>query len=248
MTDIDLLTLNIWGGEKSAELADFLHDMRLTRIFCFQEVFSLQQQPKPHYKEGNCPDIFEKISTVLPDHKGVFCPLFQGGYGLAVFVKKDIQIMHHGLHWIYINNDDKCDLVLRSRCLQWLTLSFKKHVFTIFNIHGLVNRQGKLDAAERFEQLANIETFAALHNHPVILAGDFNISLNTDFISKIEDGRINLIKKYNIKSTRSSLYSGHDRYADYIFLPNACKESDFAVKGDVVSDHLALYCNFSFDK
>ena len=36
--------------------------------------------------------IFEKIQKILPSHRGIFTPQLEKGFGLAMFIKKDINI------------------------------------------------------------------------------------------------------------------------------------------------------------
>ena len=55
----------------------------------------------------------------------------------------------------------------------------------------------------------------------------------------------NLIAEFGITSTRSSLYTKPLRFADYMFVSNGIEVKDFKVLPDEVSDHLALYLEFS---
>ena len=57
-----------------------------------------------------------------------------------------------------------------------------------------------------------------------------------------------LIKEYNITSTRSKLYNKHEKpvlYADYIFTSSEIEINDFNILSDVVSDHLPLLLDFN---
>ena len=142
---------------------------------------------------------------VLSNHQGVCCPLFRDGYGLATLVHKSITITDYGSHWIYVAQDTHVAGIDPSRCLQWLTLSGDDQMVTVFNIHGLTDKTGKRDADKRFLQLSNIQNFVATFDHPVILAGDFNVTLKSQFIRDLEKTHINLVSKYHIQSTRSSI-------------------------------------------
>jgi len=58
----------------------------------------------------------------------------------------------------------------------------------------------------------------------------------------------NLIKDYDITSTRSKLYTKHKKpvlFADYIFTSPEIEVRDFKVLPDVVSDHLPLLLDYS---
>lgn len=54
----------------------------------------------------------------------------------------------------------------------------------------------------------------------------------------------NLIKKYDVKSTRSSLYTKENKYADFVFTSPEIKINDFKVLQDEISDHLPLLLDF----
>jgi len=74
--------------------------------------------------------------------------------------------------------------------------------------------------------------------------GDFNLLPETESLRIIENGMENLVKDYNVQSTRTSLYTRHEisgKFADYIFLSPSIKVKDFKVLPDEVSDHTALF-------
>jgi endonuclease/exonuclease/phosphatase family metal-dependent hydrolase len=81
-------------------------------------------------------------------------------------------------------------------------------------------------------------------NHRVILVGDFNLLPDTESLTIVADGMKNLIKDYEIVSTRSKLYTKHEKpvlFADYIFATSDMEIKTFKVLQNVVSDHLPLY-------
>jgi len=64
-------------------------------------------------------------------------------------------------------------------------------------------------------------------------------------LNMFEDfGMKNLIKEFNIPSTRSSHYKKPERFADYTFVSKDIKVNQFRVLSDEVSDHLAMYLDF----
>ena len=60
----------------------------------------------------------------------------------------------------------------------------------------------------------------------------------------IEEGMINLIKKYNIASTRTSYYLKQERFADYILITPDIAVKQFCILPDEVSDHAPMYIEF----
>lgn len=60
----------------------------------------------------------------------------------------------------------------------------------------------------------------------------------------VRDIDCNLIKKYNISSTRSNYYKKQDKFADYVFVSNGINISKFKILSDQVSDHLPIMLEF----
>lgn len=50
-----------------------------------------------------------------------------------------------------------------------------------------------------------------------------------------------LIKEYGITSTRTSLYTKPNKFADYVFVSRGIKIIDFKILPDEVSDHTPLF-------
>lgn len=240
-----ILSLNIWGGKKKTILLNFFKQQKSVDIICLQEVFSAHQSPLPQYEDEDSTDIFENISDLLPQHKGIFCPIIDRSYGLCILIKKSHIVTDHGRHQIHQCQKSATHGPFHDRYLQWVTINTAHYTYTVFNIHGLVNGQGKGDATERIKQIHAILAFAQEFPHPVLLAGDFNITLNTTCIDIIEKTYQNLIREYGVLSTRSHFYAKPDRFSDYIFLPKAWHCQEFAVPELTISDHLPLQCTFS---
>ena len=86
------------------------------------------------------------------------------------------------------------------------------------------------------------------YDMPSIVVGDFNLLPNTKSIEMISKKMINLIEKYNIKSTRPKFDDGLDKgnlVCDYIFVNDKVIVNDFKVIDTNISDHLPLILEFS---
>ena len=82
---------------------------------------------------------------------------------------------------------------------------------------------------------------------PVIIVGHVNLLPETDSIKILNNKLINLIDKYNIKSTRPIFDDGLDKgniVCDYIFVNNKVKINNFKVIDSKVSDHLPMILDF----
>lgn len=238
------MTLNIWGGHVKNPLLDFINTHQKTDIFCLQEVY----KNAPHKfstddKEASL-DIFSDIQKLLPDHRGFFKPIIEDWYGICLFIKNEINIKDEGDIRIYENPNYLGRGPTHSRILQWIECSFNQKNFTILNIHGLWNGQGKTDAPERIEQSRRIRKFMDKTTTPIILCGDFNLRPETESMGILNLGMTNLIQIHNITSTRTSLYSKAEKFADYILTSPGITIRNFKVLPDEVSDHAPLLLDF----
>lgn len=70
---------------------------------------------------------------------------------------------------------------------------------------------------------------------------DLNVLPETESLKILEKDLKNLIKEYNITSTRSSLYPKENKFADYVLVSPEIKVLDFKVLPDTISDHAPFY-------
>lgn len=89
----------------------------------------------------------------------------------------------------------------------------------------------------------------SFHKGGKVLCGDFNLLPQTKSIAMLEGRMRNLIKEYNIKTTRSKLNPYHgtpteQHFADYVFVSEDIKVLDFKVPEAEVSDHLPMILEF----
>lgn len=237
-------------------MVDFLEKYRLgTDIFCFQEMF----KNEGGVRNANSEKIatFSNIKNILPDFNGYFEDyVAPGNYnkeGLAIFVKKNIETKDNGEIFIYnppnigLSNDDPASLW---RNLQYIKCGFGGKEFLIANMHGLFDfatRSHKSDIPERIEQSRRAKAFLDKHNCPKILCGDFNLWPDTESLKILEKGMVNLIKKFDIYSTRSEFFKHENRFADYVLASKDIKVNNFQVLPETVSDHLSLCLDFDVD-
>ena len=116
----------------------------------------------------------------------------------------------------------------------------------IINIHGCWNKDKK-DDDRTILQTEKILSHIR-YDIPSIVVGDFNLLPNTKSIEMLSKDMINLIEKYDIKSTRPKFDDGLDKgnlVCDYIFVNNKVKVNDFKVINTNISDHLPLTLDFS---
>lgn len=115
----------------------------------------------------------------------------------------------------------------------------------IINVHALWNKDKIGD--NRTIMQSDFILSKIRNDIPCIVLGDFNLLPNTESIKMIDEKMINLIKEYNIKSTRPTFDDGLDKgnhVCDYIFVNDKVKVNDFKVINNNISDHLPLILDF----
>ncbi len=249
-----ILALNAWGGRVYRPLINYILQLGPEMdIFCLQEIFH-----QAHGKEGVlmteelCPalNLLTDLRDALPEHANFYHPHLSDFWGLSIFAKKSLPVTGHGEKYIYHSNGYNRELENQghtARSLQFVTTLCNDREVTVINLHGLWNGQGKEDTDERIEQSQKIISFAQTLTTDYVICGDFNLSPNTVSLKMIEEQLPvrNLIREYDIPSTRTSLYAKENRFADYAFVSEGIKVKKFKVFPDEVSDHCALYLNIA---
>lgn len=236
---MEIITLNTWGGRVKESLMDFFAKNKSIDIFCLQEIYHEATKPLVEDK-GDRYNLFSEITGVLTGHEGFFRPSIEG-YGLAMFVSKNILITEEGSVCVY-EVENYTGGANHPRNLQYVCFEKNGEKYMVINMHGLWNGQGKTDTEDRLKQSLNVRNFMdRFDGCKKILCGDFNLRPDTESVTILEKGMRNLIKENEVTSTRTSLYTKSERYADYIFVSPDVEVSDFKVLPDEVSDHSALF-------
>ncbi len=240
-----VLFLNCWQGKHESRLLQYISEQaRDTEIFCLQEV---------------TPDLQQNLSKILRNYQVDYRFIkvsnnFTQYYGQSVFVKKNIYIEKMEVIEIFKNRKPNYGF------LQVIDLLYKGKMISVGNLHGRSQPGHKLDTKTRLNQSKIIlETFNKIQGLK-IFGGDFNLEPKTKSIKMITDcGYLDLIKKYNIKTTRNELawksskengskgivkYYKKQYFADYCFVSHDVKVKSFIVTDHYVSDHLPLVLEF----
>lgn len=237
-----LISLNLWGGRIYQPLVKFLKEHRDVDIFCFQEVYNNAEKISDEFKAR--PNLLAELRELLPEHTAFFRPSIKDVYGIGIFVKKEIPVSEEGEFYIYENPNYSGHSGNHSRNLQWIKFKANGKDYSIMNVHGLWTGKGKTDTPERIEQSRKIKEIVSSFDGSKVLCGDFNLLPDTESIKMLEEDMINLIKKHDIKSTRSYHYTKPEKFADYIFVSPNVKVKKFEVLQEPVSDHLPLMLEF----
>ena len=227
-----IISLNIWNGRLPNKLIPFFNIYRTqVDIFCLQEVFTAHNT---EVSEGFL-DTPEKIQSTLSDE--YVC--IADNNGLMICYKNKYLLKEKGITEVFRQGNFKKNLL-------WVLLSYKEKEFLIGNIHGIWVKEGREDTPERLKQSEAINTVFDKYDTSKILVGDFNLMPETRSIAILEKNMVNLIKKYDIPTTRTSLKKQTnldkeaEEFADYIFVSPEIEIKDFGSLTDEVSDHYPL--------
>lgn len=260
-----LISLNIWGGRVHKSFIEFLKKQNKNiDVFCFQEVF---KSDRNIFQNNIKTNIYSDISDILKNYNGYFSPTFEGFdikqevdfelyFGQAIFIKKSIKVLSDGNFFVYgfygqekvkpkRNHKSFGSYLDFPRLIQYLEVQENGNKILIANLHGFWLPDSKEDTPERLEQSDKTLEFLSNYKEGKILCGDFNLSPDTKSMVKLEKGMVNLVKKYNVSSTRSNLHTRKDKMADYILVSKDIKVLNFEVLNNEVSDHLPLFLEFS---
>ena len=253
-----LITLNTWAGRIKQPFDEFLKTHAAdTDIFCFQEIFNnLAESESDEAEQGKAGEekyLLREITQVLSDFDAYFCPVIENAYGIAIFLKKGMELIANGEVVLYENpNYDSAASADASaasgdhaRKMQWVHVKSGRKDFIIMNVHGHRDLSGKDDTPNRIAQSQKIANFIiSTGMTPKILVGDFNLNPETESILMLEKHVVNLITKHAIASTRTHLYDGDSKHSDYVFISPEILVEQFKVLPDVVSDHAPLFIQF----
>lgn len=257
-----LINLNIWTGKIHDPLIEFIKTKKNnTDIFCFQEISKSDRYVVSH---GVYSNMIEELQQLLPDFNYNFAPIGQGYdtkgavdfpllLGQATFIKKNLTIKNEGDVFVYRQRydmgvphpDGRGDF---PRNFLYSEIEKDGRKFLVLNLHGYWEPKPKYDTPQRFKQSEIILDFIEKQKLPTILAGDFNLSIDTKSLLMLEEKLTNLVRSYNAPTTRSNLYDpyykNHDKFADYILVSGDIKVKNFEVLQNQISDHLPLMIEF----
>ena len=258
-----LVSLNTWGGKVHKPLLKFVKDQASDAdVFCFQEVFD---SPNSQFRSGMKTDLYSDLKKVLKGFKGYYAPMFTGydtevkvdfplSFGQATFIRKGVSIVTEETVFIHGKFDYKPETFLEGmedaldlpRNMHLIRIKLKGREVLIGNLHGYWRPGPKVDTPQSINQSKKIKKVFDSFKGPKIVCGDFNLNPATESLKILEEDLRNLVKEFNIPTTRSAHYKKtSEKFADYMFVSGGVRVKFFEVPDLVVSDHLPLILEFS---
>jgi endonuclease/exonuclease/phosphatase family metal-dependent hydrolase len=254
-----IITLNIWGGRVLEPLLEFFKTKaQEADIVCLQEVFASSTQLEA---AEVCTNMLDRLLPIMEDYRFVYnsnvvdkltSQISTPGlrYGNAIFARKSLKLRGSQNQFIVKYPGDEFDLEAgddHPRALQIVQLTDEQGCdFSVANYHGYWSNGPKTDDAVRLEQSSRIRQVLDGLGEPFILCGDFNLLPTTKSLDALSNGLTDMVQRYELPSTRSSLYKRieYAPFADYIFTSPEVRDKSFRALDEVVSDHLALELDF----
>ena len=258
-----LLSLNVWGGTVYEELIEYVKKQsKDTDIFCFQEVFHSSQSK---VSNGIKTDLFDVLLKTLPEFTGFYAPIITGydtqikvdfdlAFGQATFIRKNVDLISEETFFVHNDFDFAPSVVIEGipdafdmpRNIHVIKIKVNGKEVLIGNFHGYWIPGPKIDTPQSIAQMETVLKIYNSFNGPRVIAGDFNLRPETKSIGMLEEKMTNLIKKFDIKTTRSSHYKKTtEKFADYVLVSDDIKIKSFSVPDETVSDHLPMLLEFT---
>lgn len=260
-----IMCLNGWGGKLYEKLLPYL-ETAMPDILCLQEVIHSPESGKDWltYRDGDHillqrANFFRDVSFALPNHLATFCPAAQGvlwdedqsipsQWGLATFVHRSFPVIGQVQGFVHkdyspVGYGDHP----RSRSAHGVRVydDTADRTISVTHMHGLRDMSGKQDTTERAEQaqkLLDLSRRVSKQEDVVVVCGDFNVGPDSETLAILADsGLKELVTGRGFKSTRSTHYTKHGRFADYMLINREEVVKSFEVIGvPEVSDHCPL--------
>lgn len=188
-------------------------------------------------------DAFRKEGKIHRDFGGL---IEQGNEILSKFPMTEAVNEHfyksyaYAIDWTNWKKED------HGRALETVELNINGKQLQILNLHGIWTEDKKGDE-RTIRECEFVVKKAKQKNIPTIITGDFNLLPETKSIQLINKEYINLIDKFNIKSTRPDFNDGLEsgkNVVDYVFVSEDIKVNNFKVANTDITDHLPLSLEF----
>jgi endonuclease/exonuclease/phosphatase family metal-dependent hydrolase len=186
---IKFITLNIWRGGLLKNAVNFFKEEN-PDIINLQEVYDGKDFLRPNYCWT-----FDYLKKTFPEYEAVFepqlcdiTPLGNIEEGNATFSKFPIKvhdITFFDIPYSTFDNHVKTSFEDNPQSLLHSEIKIGEKKINVYNVHGIWGRDG-LDSPRRYKMVETIlERINGKEN--VILAGDFNISPETEAVKRIEE-------------------------------------------------------------
>lgn len=269
-----IVSLNAWGGRCWPALDRWLAVER-PDVVCLQEVTRapLRAPPWLTYRDAyreldQRSDLFADVSKALPNHQPWFAaaargPLtdsngraWQSEHGIACWVAPQLAVTERiqgFVHGRFRRDGWGEEPVPRTMQAMRLEHPSTGATLVVGHLHGLRDPEGKGDSPARARQARRARALVdglAGQGEGVVLGGDLNVLPGSEtFAILAEAGLRDLVTAAGIEDTRTELYDGPQRHADYMLVNDAVAVHGFDVPAaPVLSDHRLMILDVALER
>ncbi len=265
MRRLTIVSLNAWGGQVWAALAEWLRDLQ-PDVLCLQEVTRALGPGPDWLRYGDAfrsldqrADLFADVSGCLPRHQARFAAAARGvlqdgagrdhwsEHGIAQWVAPHLAWAGQWqgfVHGRFRPDGWGAEPVPRTCQISRIATAEGKTI-VIGHLHGLRDPAGKMDTPDRVAQWQALAQALAVFrqaDEPTVLAGDLNVLPGSQVFAVL--GRLGLqdqVTGRGLTDTRTTLYPKPQRHANYLFTSTDLAAARFAAPAaPEVSDHRPL--------
>jgi endonuclease/exonuclease/phosphatase family metal-dependent hydrolase len=220
-------------------------------ILCLQEAFSSEV-------EVAIPDRMLNGFEMIKEHSGLkysfFSPTLTAIYATVPAAFGNGIISRYPLsdtRTIFINgeyvpdyNPTNYTMGNNIRNLQIVTVQTDQHEFALANHHAywLPDPLGDNTTMEKMKLVKQSLESVSL---PLIFSGDLNVRAESQSMRVFDNFLEDLTATHHITSTLSSIGKAKNVACDHVMIRNGITVTDYAVCDQLVSDHLAIVCDFN---
>ncbi len=192
-------------------------------------------------------EAFRKNGKIHRDFNGI---IEQGNEILSKFPITEATNEHYYKSYSYALDWTNWEAEDHGRAVQIVEITVNNKPLQILNLHGIWTKD-KLGDQRTDAECEYIISAAQRKKIPTIITGDFNLLPHSNSIKIINSEYNNLIKKFNITSTRPEFKDNIDignNVVDYIFISKDIIVNSFEVIQTNISDHLPLLLDFEIEQ
>jgi len=260
-----IVSLNTGGGRLHAPLMRYLSGCGAD-LLCLQEmVHTPEARAEWLTYRGHGPDLPQRanlhreIAALLPRHLAWFAPAARGPlhdgdrlvrsqFGLSTFLDDRHAVLAEALDFVHgafsPHGWGDHPRPRNVHCIRLMDGS-DGDVLTVCHLHGLRDEGGKGDTPARVAQAHALVALIRRVWRPgekLVVCGDLNLLPDSSSFAILGGlGLVDLVTARGFTDTRTSLYAGSVRFADYMLVTPEVKIANFDVVAEPeVSDHRAL--------
>ncbi len=241
-----LLQLNTWSCKLSTEIVRLL-EKEQPDIICLQEVVRSQFG-------GKILETIDDITDVYSFKDYFYTPLVEFAFmhhraSRGNMIASNQPIVYKNELWTHGQYTEDFDYIDSggyniARNIAHATIDTQNKLVHVITLHGYHLSEHKKGNEETLRACKELLEYTKTLEGPVIIAGDLNLSPDSESIKLIETSFRNLSVEYSLPTTRNQ-FTNKTEVCDYIFVNDKVTVDNFYMSDILASDHNALVLEFS---